>query len=50
MHALNSEHAQSDLWLPAVSYWLYWFGLDHYCVGVIVLFQRKINWINNKVQ
>ena len=27
-HALNSEHAQSDLWLPVVGYWLYWFGLD----------------------
>ena len=37
MHALNSEHAQSDLWLPAVGYWLYWFGLDQYCVGVIGL-------------
>ena len=34
-HALNSEHAQSDLWLPAVGYWLYWFGLDHCCIGLI---------------
>ena len=25
--ALDSEHAQSDLWLPAVGYWLYSFGL-----------------------
>ena len=34
-HALYSEHAQSDLWLPAVGYWLDWFGLDHYCVCAI---------------
>ena len=32
-HALNSEHVQSDLWLPVASYWLCWSGLDHYCVG-----------------
>ena len=34
-HALNSGHAQHDVWLPAVGYWLDWFELDHYCVCVI---------------
>ena len=33
MHAVNSEHGQSDLCLPVVGYWLFWFGLYHYCVG-----------------
>ena len=41
-HTLNSEHAQSDLWLPAVGYWLDWFGLDHYCVCAIGLGKSPI--------
>ena len=42
MHAVNSEHAQSDLWLSVVGYWMHWFGFDHYCVGAIGLGKSPI--------
>ena len=32
VHALNSEHAQSALCLPADAHWLELIGYAHYCV------------------
>ena len=37
MHALNSEHAQSDLFLSVDSHWLELVGYAHYCVCVHTL-------------